>query len=68
LGGSAVVTKEGRRKMLLVNKHNRNFDVTIAGAFGGHLDYIDVTQVSATYFYKIKVGQHGFSVAVLNLS
>jgi len=68
---SAVVTKEGKRKMLLVNKHNGNFELTIAGASGGQLDYVDVT----TGFQpptSIKVTSddltlHGFSVAVLIL-
>src|ERR1700687_992700 len=66
---SAVVTKEGKRKMLLVNKHNGNLELTIAGASGGQLEYVDVT----TGFQpptSIKVTSddltlHGFSVAVL---
>ncbi len=29
--------------MLLINKTRRNFDVSITGAAGGQLDYVDVT-------------------------
>jgi hypothetical protein len=68
---SAVVTKEGKRKMLLVNKHNGNFDLTIAGASGGQLDYVDVTTgfqpPSSAKLTSDNLTLHGFSVAVLVL-
>src|SRR2546430_8357755 len=41
--GLAVVTKAGRRKMLLVNKRDRNLNLSIAGAAGGNFDYVAVT-------------------------
>ena len=68
---SAVVTKEGKRKMLLVNKHNGNFHLTIAGASGGQLDYVDVTTgfqpPTSTKVTSDNLTLHGFSVAVLIL-
>ncbi len=67
----AVVTKQRKRRVLLVNKRDRSFDLTIPGAAGGQLDYVDVT----TGFQppaSAKLGSdsltlHGFSVAVLSL-
>jgi hypothetical protein len=43
VSGLAVVTKQGKRRMLLVNKRDRNFDLSIPGAAGGQLDCVDVT-------------------------
>jgi hypothetical protein len=67
----AVVTKQGKRRVLLVNKRDRNFDLSIPGAAGGQLDYVDVT----TGFQPPASGKlgsdnltlHGFSVAVVSL-
>jgi hypothetical protein len=68
---SAIVTKEGRRKMLLVNKHNGNFDLTIAGASGGQVACVDVTTgfqpPISTKLTSDNLTLHGFSVAVLIL-
>jgi hypothetical protein len=68
---SAVVTREGKRKMLLVNKHNGNFELTVAGASGGQLDYVDVTTGSqpppSTKLTSDNLTLHSFSVAVLIL-
>jgi hypothetical protein len=69
LTGLAVVTKAGKRKMLLVNKRHRNLDVSIAGAAGGHLDYVDVTTgfqpPASAKLASDKLMIHGFSVGVL---
>ena len=69
LTGLAVVTKAGKRKMLLVNKRDRNLDVSIAGAAGGHLDYLDVTTgfqpPASAKLASDKLMIHGFSVGVL---
>lgn len=65
----ALVTQDGRKRVLLVNKRNRMFDVTIAGAAGGRLDYVDQTtgfQPPATMRLSsdiVKLG--GYSVAVI---
>ena len=71
VAGLAVVTKQGKRRMLVVNKRDRDFDLSIPGAAGGQLDYVDVT----TGFQppaSAKLGSdsltlHGLSVAVLTL-
>jgi hypothetical protein len=71
LYASAIVTKSGKRKMLLVNRQNGDFDVSVPGASGGQLDYVDVTSGSqAPGSIRLTSGNltvHGFSVAVLAL-
>jgi hypothetical protein len=69
--GLAVVTKQGKHRILLVNKRDRDFVLSIPGAAGGQLDYVDVTTgfqppVSAK-LASDSVTLHGFSVAVLTL-
>jgi hypothetical protein len=39
----AFVTKQGKRKVLLVNKRNRPFEVALRGAAGGEETYVDQT-------------------------
>jgi hypothetical protein len=57
--------------MLLVNKHDGNFDLTIAGASGGQLDYVDVTTgfqpPTSTKLTSDNLTLYSFSVAVLIL-
>lgn len=69
--GLAVVTKQGRRRMLLVNKRDRNFQLSILGATGGQLDCVDVTTglqpPSTAKLTSDNLTLHGFSVAVLTL-
>src|SRR4030081_3738546 len=69
LTGLAVVTKAGKRKMLLVNKRDRNLDVSIAGAAGGRLDYVDVTTgvqpPASARLASDMLMIHSFSVGVL---
>ena len=68
---SAILTRQGHRKVLLVNRHNGDFDVSVPGATGGRLDYVDVTSTSqAPGSIQLTSGNltlHGFSVAVLAL-
>ncbi len=67
----AFATHDGKRRVLLVNKRDRAFEVSIAGASGGQLDYVDQTtgfQPSATAKLTadtVKLG--GYSVAVVTL-
>ena len=65
----AFVTRAGKRRVLLVNKRDRTFDVSVGGATGGQMDYVDQTsafnppthaQLSSD---TVKLG--GFSVAVI---
>ncbi len=69
--GLAVVTKQGKRKMLLINKTNRNFDVSVDGAAGGQLTYADVTTSSnppsVSKLSSNNFELHGLSVAVITL-
>jgi hypothetical protein len=37
----AFVTRDGQRKLLLINKRDRSFDIEIAGAKGGSLAVVD---------------------------
>jgi len=67
--GLAVVTRAGKRKILLVNKRDRNLDLSIAGAAGGRFDYVDVTTgfqpPASTKLASDRLMIHGFSVGVL---
>lgn len=67
----AFVTHDGKRRVLLVNKRNRTFDVTVAGANGGQENYVDQTtgfqppasQKLSGDSFKLA----GYSVAVVTL-
>ena len=67
----AFVTQHGKKRVLLVNKRNRTFDVMVKGATGGKLDYVDQTtsyQPSAMMELSsdtLKLG--GYSVAVVTV-
>jgi hypothetical protein len=67
----AFSTPDGKRKVLLVNKRDRVFDVTVVGAAGGQLDSVDQStgfQPPANSKLSgdtVKLG--GFSVAVVTL-
>ena len=67
--GLAVVTKAGKRKMLLVNKRDRNLDLALDGVAGSRLDYVDVTTgfqpPASVKLDSDKLTIHGFSVGVL---
>ena len=39
----AFLTHDGKRRLLLVNKRNRSFDVLLPDAAGGQVDYVDQT-------------------------
>jgi hypothetical protein len=67
----AFVTHDGKRRVLLVNKRDRTFDVAVTAANGGRVDYVDQTtafnppahaQLSSD---TVKLG--GFSVSVVTL-
>jgi hypothetical protein len=67
----AFVTQDGNKRVLLVNKRNRPFDVTITGATGGQEDYVDQTtafQPPATVkLSSDSLKLPGYSVAVVTL-
>jgi hypothetical protein len=37
----AFVTPQGKREILLINKRNRPYEIVIAGAHGGEVEYVD---------------------------
>ena len=67
----AFVTQDGKKRVLLVNKRDRTFDVTLAGANGGRLDYVDQTTgfqppaIMKLTSDRLKLA--GYSVAVVTL-
>jgi len=67
----AFATQDGKKRVLLVNKRNRTFDVRITGAAGAQLDYVDqTTSFQPPAMMKLssdtlKLG--GYSVAVVTL-
>jgi hypothetical protein len=67
----AFSTHDGKRRVLLVNKRNRPFDVTVTGATGGQEDYVDQTtgfQPPATVkLTSDSVKLAGYSVTVVTL-
>jgi hypothetical protein len=67
----AFVTQGGKHRVLLVNKRDRKFDVTVAGASGGQVDYVDQTTgfqpPASTKLSSDAVKLAGFSVAVVTL-
>jgi Glycosyl hydrolases family 39 len=67
----ALLTKDGKKRVLLVNKRARTFEVAIAGASGGQLDYVDQTTgfelPASAKLTADNVSLGGFSVAVVTL-
>ncbi|MGZ4731992.1 MAG: GH39 family glycosyl hydrolase [Terriglobales bacterium] len=67
----AVVKPDGKRRILLVNKRDRPFDITVPGATGGHEDYVDQTTAfdppASTKLGGETFTLKGLSVAVVTL-
>jgi len=67
----AVVTQQGKRRILLVNKRDRPFEIFVSGATGGQEDYVDKsTAFNAPVSNKLtsdKSTLNGFSVAIVTL-
>jgi hypothetical protein len=67
----AVVTREGKRKILLVNKRDHPIEVTIAGASGGRKEFVDQTTAFAPpaseKLFGDKVTLGGYSVSAVIL-
>jgi hypothetical protein len=65
------VTNAGKRKLLLVNKRNRDFEASVPGASGGLAESVDVTTgfrpASRTRMSSDRLTVHGFSVTVITL-
>jgi hypothetical protein len=67
----AFATHDGKRRVLLVNKRDRTFDVSVVGASGGQVDYVDQTTgfqpPASAKLTSDTVKLAGFSVAVVTL-
>jgi len=67
----AFATRDGRHRILLVNKRDRKCDVSISGIVGGRMDYVDQTtsfQPPATAALNSETfSLGGYSVAVVTL-
>jgi hypothetical protein len=67
----AFVTRDGRHRILLINKRDRKYDVTVPGANGGQLEYVDQTtgfKPPATLKLNNEtLSIAGYSVAVLTM-
>ncbi len=67
----AIRTQHGERKLLLVNKRDRNLDVSIAGANGAQSDCVDRSTgfrpPASSKLNSDKLTLHAFSVAVVTL-
>src|SRR5438874_1999619 len=66
-----VITKDGKERVLLVNKSQNAMDVEINGAAGGQMEYVDQTTgfdpAIKAPVANDKFGLNGFSVAVLTM-
>jgi hypothetical protein len=67
----ALATRDGKRRVLLVNKRDRTSDVSVAGSTGGHVNYVDQTTgfnpPAAAKLNTDVIKLAGFSVAVVTL-
>ena len=67
----AFATHDGKRRLLLVNKRNRSFQVDVTGATGGKVDFVDQTTgfnpPGTVRLDGEMVTLQGFSVAVVTL-
>jgi hypothetical protein len=67
----AVVTKSGKRRVLLANKRDRTFELSIPGASGGQVEYVDqTTGFNAPKTVRLdsdNVTLNGFGVAAVTL-
>jgi len=67
----AFVTRDGKRKLLLVNKRDEPYALTLPGAAGAEIDYVDQTTGMDPPAKKQSAGEHvalkGFAVAVVTL-
>ncbi len=68
----AFVTRDGKRKILLLNKRNRPFEVTLPGAEGAHVDLVDqitgFEPPASTTLPGNRITLNGFAVAAVTLA
>jgi hypothetical protein len=65
------LTRDGRRRLLLVNKRDRTIEVAVPGAGGGRQDVVDQTTASAPPASRKLDGETvslgGYAVAVVTM-
>ena len=70
--GLAFVTRQGQRKLLLVNKRDRAFEVSIPESEGSEVSYVDQSTSfqppASAHLNENKLTLNGLEVAVVNLS
>jgi len=66
-----VITRDGKRRLLLVNKRDREFQLSIPGASGGEEEYVDQTTAfqppASTKLSSDEVTLKGLGVAAITL-
>jgi hypothetical protein len=69
--GRGFVTRDGSRKLLLVNKRDRSFEVSVPGGKGAEVRYVDQTTgfqpPAVSHLNADQVTLQGLSVAVVTL-
>ena len=65
------MTREGQRKLLLVNQRDRDFDLSIAGSSGADATYVDQTTgfepPATSHLNADQMTLRGLAVAVVTL-
>jgi hypothetical protein len=68
----AFVSRQGQRKLLLVNKRDRAFEVSIPESQGSEVSYVDQSTSfqppASAHLNENKLTLNGLEVAVVNLS
>ena len=68
---SAVITRDGKKRVLLINKRDRPFEINVPGASGGQQSYVDGSTgfqpPASSKLTSEKVSLAGFSVKVVTL-
>jgi hypothetical protein len=71
LDALAFTTHDGKKRVLLVNKRDRTFEITVTGATGGQEDYVDQTTgfqpPASAKLSSDNLKLAGYSVAVVTL-
>jgi hypothetical protein len=70
--GQAFVTRQGQRKLLLINKRDRTFEVSTPAAQGAEVMLVDQSTDSqpaaSAHLGEESLSLSGYEVAVVNLS
>jgi hypothetical protein len=68
----AFVTRQGQKKLLLVNKRDRVFEVSVPESQGAEVAYVDESTAfqppASAHLSENRLSLSGFEVAMVNLS